>query len=172
MMLWAGSTILVSLPPVTRTAAWSDGAYAAPLAAAGTGAASCRRAICAEPPPALVPLAIGPAHAATRRPVPVTAAPAMRNARAACGRARAPMARSDGLMHLGRSGAAIGFVCPQQNRPWPMRRRRRALPGWPGDLPEDRIARAPGGDRQACGPAADRPPQRRRAARRFCAGPG
>jgi len=43
-------------------------------------------------------------------PVPTEAAPAVRSARIAGWRTRAPKARSERVMHLGRSGAPSGFL--------------------------------------------------------------
>src|SRR6266700_1504065 len=68
-------------------------------------------------PGAAVPalLSAAPEHAASRRPVPTVADPAMRSVRAAGWRARAPMARNERLMHFRRAGAANGFARHEMN---------------------------------------------------------
>src|SRR5690348_17144946 len=79
------------------------------------------------PPPA-APLLVPPSppdeeeQAVSRRPVPTEAAPAMRRARIASWRARAPMARNVLLMHLGRSARAVRFRDSRNGTaPLPMR---------------------------------------------------
>src|SRR6266700_3116111 len=60
-------------------------------------------------------LSVAPEHAASRRPAPTVADPAMRSVRAAGWRARAPMARKERLMHFRRAGAANGFARHEMN---------------------------------------------------------
>src|SRR5215467_5500470 len=117
MMLWLDSTkrdrtarepeadAALSEVPMSGAPACAAGAAAAPGAAALRSMGPCRGA---APPPDDV--TAGLEQAARMRPVPADAAPARRNVRSAFWRARAPRARNDPLMPMGRAGAGFGFA--------------------------------------------------------------
>jgi len=73
-------------------------------------------------------LAVIEEQATTRRPVPVSAAPAMKNLRNDLWLARAPTARNEELIHLGRPARANGFVSRQQFAHRPMHGLMTAMP--------------------------------------------
>src|SRR5262249_23204018 len=107
-MLWAGSTSLASLPElpvnVPDRAARPEGIGAAPA----TGSLRARCALPFVVPPA-EPWPAVPEHAATKRPAPIDAEPAMRSVRSGRCPAPAPKARYEPVMHLGRNRKPGGF---------------------------------------------------------------